>query len=88
MKPHLPISLRNALLACFAVVASLTLGATVATTGTGSESGEPADNTITIDYANPTATIPQANGALQLTPITPENKGTALKLLIAGMGDG
>ncbi|MEE1264876.1 MAG: hypothetical protein UHH87_01160, partial [Akkermansia sp.] len=88
MKLHLPVSLHKALLACFAVVASITQGATVAVSEMSRVSEAAVDNTITIDYANPEATIPHANGTLQFTPVTPENKGISLNLNNTGLGDG
>ena len=88
MKLHLPVSLHKALLACFAVVASITQGATVVVSEMSRVSEAAVDNTITIDYANPEATIPHANGTLQLTLVTSENKGVSLKLNNTGLGDG
>ncbi|MBR5196152.1 MAG: hypothetical protein IKW48_08475, partial [Akkermansia sp.] len=88
MKLHLPVPLHKALLACFAVVSSITLGATVVISERYSVSADAEENTITIDYANPETTIPHANGTLQLTPVTSENKGVSLKLNNTGLGDG
>ena len=78
MKLHLPVLLRKALLACFAVCSAYTMGlvASAADLTLGNE------DSLTIDYAD-IASIPDLeNGTLQL------NGDTLLLLSNCGVGDG
>ena len=78
MKLHIPVLLRKALLACFAVCSAYTMGlvASAADLTLGKE------DSLTIDYAD-IASIPDlVNGTLQL------NGDTLLLLSNCGVGDG